>query len=92
MSHCHDEHAGHGHHGHDHEHGAHDHSDDITPALQNSLYDRIDFDKIVTLNEEEEGSGRAIVKKTWTERLESEPELLSSADEQLLITIPYVFP
>ena len=92
MSHCHDEHShdhghSHGHGDHDHEH---DHSNDITPALQNSLYDVIDFDKIVTLNEEEPNSGRAIVKKTWAERLEPEPELLSSTDEQLLMTVPYV--
>ena len=86
MSHCHDEHD---HAGHDHSDGAaHDHSDDITPALQHSLYQHIDFDGISTLNEAEPGQGKAIVKKTWAERLENEPELASDADEELLMHIP----
>lgn len=86
MSHCHDEHD---HAGHDHSEGAaHDHSDDITPALQHSLYQHIDFDRITTLNEEEPGQGKVIVKKTWAERLENEPELASDADEELLMHIP----
>lgn len=88
MSHCHDEHAGgdgHHHHGE----GGHDHSDDITPALQNSLYTRIDFDRVVTLNEDAHGAGTAVVKKTWAERLEPEPELASDADEQLLMHVPF---
>lgn len=88
MSHCHDEHEGHGH-GHSHAHGVHDHSDDITPALQNSLYRQIDFDAINTLNESASGSGSKICKKTWDERLNPEPELCSDADEQLLMHIPY---
>lgn len=85
MSHCHDEHAGHGGHDHDHEH---DHSDDITPALQFSLYNQIDFDHIITLNESQRDLGKKIVKKTWTERLSVEPELASEVDEQLLMTVP----
>lgn len=84
--HCHDEHHGHGHGGHDHEH---DHSDDITPAIQFSLYRHIDFDQVFTLNEELPDSGRAIVKKTWDERLSVDPELASDADEQLLMHIPF---
>lgn len=84
MSHCHDEHDGHHHH-----HGdEHDHSDDITPALQFSLYQHINFDEVTTLNETTHGSGTAIVKKTWAERLTDEPELASDADEQLIINIP----
>lgn len=90
MSHCHDEHAGHGHdHGHDHDH-EHDHSDDITPALQASLYEQINFDEITTLNEDRRDAGKAVVKKTWAERLETETELASDADEQLLMSVPYV--
>ena len=85
MSHCHDEHEGHGGHAHDHEH---DHSDDITPALQHSLYEQINFDEITTLNEEQRDAGKAVVKKTWAERLEVEPELTSDVDEQLLMTVP----
>lgn len=88
MSHCHDEHEGHGGHGHhDHEH---DHSDDITPAIQFSLYEQISFDEITTLNEVTRDSGKAVAKKTWAERLQVEPELESDADEQLLMTVPYV--
>ncbi|KKA26097.1 hypothetical protein TD95_003537 [Thielaviopsis punctulata] len=82
--HCHDEHHEHG--GHNHNH---DHSDDVTPALQFSLYQHIIFDQIQTLNEERAGSGRGIVKKTWEERLSTTPEVESSADEQLLIEIPF---
>jgi hypothetical protein len=88
--HCHDEHDGHGH-SHSHSHGddgAHDHNDDITPAIQHSLYQHIDFDAITTLNEAIPGSGAAVVKKTWAERLEVVPEVESDADEQLLMHIP----
>ncbi|KAF3766136.1 DUF1000-domain-containing protein [Cryphonectria parasitica EP155] len=85
MSHCHDEHDHHHHHGGD----EHDHSDDITPAVQFSLYQHINFDEVTTLNETSHGSGRAIVKKTWDERLTDEPELASDADEQLIINIPF---
>jgi hypothetical protein len=84
--HCHDEHD---HSGHNHGESSHDHSDDITPALQYSLYQHINFDDITTLNESESDSGKAIVKKTWAERLEDQPELESDADEQLLMHIPY---
>jgi len=86
--HCHDEHS-HSHGGADHDH-EHDHSDDITPALQFSLYQHINFDEVVAYNETAEGSGRAICKKSWEERLTVEPELASDADEQLLVHIPYV--
>lgn len=91
--HCHDEHAGgggHDHHGHDHGHDHdHDHSDDVTPALQFSLYQHVDFAQVVTLNEAESGSGRAIVQKTWDQRLTEEPELASDVDEQLLMHVPF---
>jgi hypothetical protein len=30
--------------------GEHDHSNDITPAIQSLLYSQIDFDSITTLN------------------------------------------
>ncbi|KAH9907970.1 DUF1000 domain protein [Xylariomycetidae sp. FL2044] len=94
MSHCHDEHAGHGghdhHHDHDHDHDhEHDHSDDITPALQHSLYQHIKFDEIDTMNEAATGAGKAVVKKTWAERLQDEPELASDADEQILMNVPF---
>ncbi|KAI1173185.1 PITH domain-containing protein [Nemania sp. FL0916] len=75
---------GHGHHNHEH-----DHSDDITPALQHNLYQHIRFDDIVTMNEAEFHSGRDIVKKTWTERLDPTPELASDTDEQILMNVPF---
>jgi PITH domain len=90
MSHHHHSHGhDHGHDDHDHSHGGgHDHSNDLTPALQSSLYSQVDFDKIITLNESEPGSGAAVVKKTWEERLDPKPELVSDTDEQILMTVP----
>ena len=109
--------SGHHHHhdhgGHCHGEDGHDHSNDITPAIQSLLYTQIQFDAITTLNgrqtarkpllhvvlylltgvlpaEASPKSGAAIVKKTWSERLNDEPELESDADEQLLMYIPYV--
>ncbi|KAK2736003.1 hypothetical protein FQN57_000896 [Myotisia sp. PD_48] len=87
MSHHH-HHDDHDHH-HGHDHADHDHSDDITPALQSLLYSQIDFDGIVTLNEKQPKSGAAIVKKSWSQRLETDPQLESDADEQLLMHIPF---
>jgi len=89
TSRCQTEHDGHDHDGNSHGDGAHDHSDDITPALQYSLYQHTNFDEITTLNEAKAHSGKAIVKKTWAERLQEEPELKSDADEQLLMYIPF---
>ncbi|KAK4157470.1 PITH domain-containing protein [Chaetomidium leptoderma] len=88
--HCHDEHS------HSHSHGGgdgneheHDHSDDITPALQFSLYQHIHFDDVTALNEARYGSGKAVVQKTWAERLAAEPEVLSDVDEQLILNVPF---
>jgi len=86
SGHCEDEHD---HSGHSHSHSdGHDHSNDITPAVQSSLYQYINFDLITTLNEAQAESGKAIVKKTWAERLDDEPELESQSDEQLLMHVP----
>ncbi|KAG9248569.1 putative PITH domain-containing protein P35G2.02 [Calycina marina] len=85
SGHCHDEHD---HSGHSQVEG-HDHSDDITPALQYSLYQHINFDDVTTFNEAETGSGKAILKKTWAERMEESPVLESDADEQILMHIPF---
>jgi len=86
MSHSHDhDHAGHG---YDDHHGAHDHSDDIEPALQSLLWKQIEFEKIVTLNESETDAGAKIVEKTWPQRMNPEPILTSDTDEQLLMEVP----
>lgn len=61
--HCHDEHVHP--HGDGHDHAEHDHSDDITPALQFSLYQHINFDEVTALNEARHGLAREVVKKTW---------------------------
>ncbi|PYH82112.1 DUF1000 domain protein [Aspergillus uvarum CBS 121591] len=82
-------HHHHGHGGHCHDEDGHDHSNDITPAIQSLLYSQVQFDSITTLNEAAPKSGAAIVKKTWAERLDDEPELESDADEQLLMYIPF---
>ena len=79
----------HGEDGHNHGLGdAHDHSDDIEPALQTLIWKQIDFEQIRTLNESESDAGAKVVEKTWPQRLEPEPELASDADEQLLIFVP----
>ncbi|KAJ6260370.1 hypothetical protein Dda_4596 [Drechslerella dactyloides] len=86
---CHHEHSHGGAGGHDHEHG-HSHDDDVTPAIQDTLYSVIDFDGVVTMNETDSDSGMRVLKKTWDERLSTEPELVSDADQELLMHIPYV--
>jgi hypothetical protein len=88
MSHNHDHDNG-----HDEEHAeahnhVHDHDDDIVPALQNLLYEQIDFSKVQTLNEDDSGTGKKILQKTWAQRMNTEPELKSFADEQLLMIVP----
>ncbi|KAI9794824.1 MAG: hypothetical protein M1816_002952 [Peltula sp. TS41687] len=86
SGHCHDEHS----HSHSHSHdGGHDHSDDLTPALQNHIYQQIEFDSIMTLNETVPNSGALIVKKPWSDRLNPDPELVSDTDAELLMYIPF---
>ena len=84
--------ADHHHHHCGDDHADHDHSNDVTPAIQTLLYKQIDFDKIVTLNESVPGAGAAVVKKTWESRLDAEPSLDSDVDEQILMYIPFVSP
>jgi hypothetical protein len=79
------------HHNHSHSHGDHDHdhSHDLEPALQSSLYSKIEFDNITTLNETTPKSGAGIVKKTWAQRHDPTPELASNDDdEQMIMHIP----
>ena len=79
----------HSHHHHD-DYGAHDHSDDVEPALQSLLWKQIEFEKITTRNESQSDAGAQIVEKTWVQRMNPEPLLTSDADEQLLMTVPLV--
>ncbi|KAG8528076.1 uncharacterized protein KY384_006992 [Bacidia gigantensis] len=89
MSHAHHNHHGHGGNG-DHDHGhSHDHSDEIEPALQSSIYKQIEFDNVRCLNESETDAGRRVVEKTFQQRLEPAPELVSDADEQLILFVPF---
>lgn len=83
-------HHGHHHAPHGHDHGGHDHSDETSPALQSLIYKQIEFNKIRTLNESETDAGRRVIEKTWQKRLDTEPELVSDTDEQLLIFVPLV--
>lgn len=85
------DHSNHSHddHGDDHDHD-HDHSDETEPAIQNLIWKEIEFEKIRTLNESEPDAGAKVVEKTWPQRLNAEPELVSDSDEQLLMFVPYV--
>ena len=76
------------HHHDDHGHNGHDHGDETSPALQTLIFKQIEFDKIRTLNESETDAGRRVVKKTWQQRLDAEPKLVSDVDEQLLMFVP----
>ena len=88
MPHDHDHDHEHHHHGHD-GHDAHDHSNDVEPTLQSLLWSQIEFQKIMTMNESASGSGIKVVEKTWDQRMTTSPNLVSDADEQLLMMIPY---
>ena len=44
---------------------------------------------LLAISEATPKAGAAIVRKTWAERLNDQPELSSDADEQLLMFIPY---
>ena len=79
----------HSHDGHSHDHhDGHDHSDDIEPALQTLLWKQIEFEKITTLNEASTDAGAQVVEKTWPQRMNPNPVLVSDADEQLLMMVP----
>ena len=90
MSHSHShEHGDHDHsHGHSHGAGGHSHDDETESALQTLLWRQIEFEKIRTLNESSVNAGAQVVEKTWPQRLNEEPVLVSDTDEQLLMMVP----
>ncbi|KAJ1925122.1 hypothetical protein IWQ60_004763 [Tieghemiomyces parasiticus] len=77
----------HHHHGHGHGHD-HDHDHDIEPALKDSLYGKIDLDRVRCLNEHSAGAARGIFKP-WDKRKDREPYLESDCDEQLILFVPF---
>lgn len=85
MSHNHHSHSGPC--GHDHHHDDDSH---VKPGEgdQDLLYSSIDRDRVVTLNESVPGSGAAVIK-TWERRQDPEPQVVSDADDQLIIHIPF---
>merc|ERR1719445_3004697 len=57
-------------------------------GLSYSLYQKIDMANLTCLNEEVEDSGKTVFKP-WESRLDREKFVLSDADEELLINIPF---
>ncbi|ANB12676.1 hypothetical protein AWJ20_940 [Sugiyamaella lignohabitans] len=84
----HDDHGhGHGGHGHGHDHD-HDHVPPPDTNAVQSLYQTINHDHIVTLNESTVDSGKEVFKE-WEKRLDVSKILESDVDEQLLIHVPF---
>ncbi|XP_012530384.1 PITH domain-containing protein CG6153 [Monomorium pharaonis] len=54
----------------------------------NSLYEKIDKDRVECLNELEEGTGVKVFK-TWEERLDKSEYVESDTDSELLFNIPF---
>ena len=62
---------------------------DLRDTGKHSLNGDIDLDKVVCLNEARDGSAREVLSKPWEQRNEAAPLLVSDADEQLIVTIPF---
>lgn len=77
MSHCHDES-----HCHDHNH------DNPNRGDENSLLECIDIDNTSCLNELRDGSIKGVFKP-WSDRFDVSKFVISDADEQLIIRIPF---
>ena len=83
-------------HGHSHSHGGGGGGCDHGQAgktgeemgLSYSLYQKIDMTNLTCLNEEVEDSGKTVFKP-WESRLDREKFVVSDADEELLINIPF---
>lgn len=85
----------HNHHNHNHNHGCcgdedgHDHELDGPEGEKYTLYQQIDLDHIICLNEEENGSAKKVFKP-WVDRFTETPFVVSDSDEQLIIHIPFI--
>ncbi|KAJ2796905.1 hypothetical protein H4R21_004531 [Coemansia helicoidea] len=81
-------HDGHGH-GHGHSHG-HDHSHDAEPDTgpQDSLFGQVLVDEAWCLNEQTPGSVCGVLKP-WDRRLDTACRIVSDADEELLVYVPF---
>lgn len=73
--------------GHDHHHDDDSH---VKPneGDQDLLYASIDRDRIIALNESVPSTAAQTIK-TWEHRTDPEPEVISDADDQLIIHIPF---
>ncbi|KAK9729627.1 hypothetical protein K7432_000145 [Basidiobolus ranarum] len=85
MEHCRDEAHEDDHHHHHHDHN---HDDDIEAALKDTLFSKIDVDRVRCLNESEPGASRRVFKP-WHERLDTTKFVESDCDEQLIIYVPF---
>jgi hypothetical protein len=76
-----------GHEAHDHDHD-HDHdSSDLGP--QDNLYSKIDRSNVTALNTTAAGSPGPEVIKPWHQRLDESVSLVSDADDQMIIRVPF---
>ncbi|ODV91597.1 hypothetical protein CANCADRAFT_14396, partial [Tortispora caseinolytica NRRL Y-17796] len=82
---CHDHH----HHHHNDGNGYDDHGLEGSQAGAKNLYAQIDVEHVRALNEAVPDTAKKIIRP-YSERLSTDPVLQSDADEQLLITIPFI--
>ncbi|GAC97606.1 hypothetical protein PHSY_005192 [Pseudozyma hubeiensis SY62] len=73
--------------GHDHHHDDDSHVK-ADQGDQDLLFSSIDRDRVVALNETTSGSA-ALTIKSWEHRSDPQPEVISDADDQLIIHIPF---
>ncbi|KAJ3299763.1 PITH domain-containing protein 1 [Borealophlyctis nickersoniae] len=89
MSGCRSESHSHGdgddHHHHHHGHDGHDH-DGPDRGAEFSLYRQVDIDRVICLNEGEEGSGKNVFK-SWEQRIDTSKFVESDADEQFTANV-----